>query len=219
MKKTIKFYSERTDLDLLKPTPASRNIPDWYRKMPGVIDGIETVKKCIPVLDALTAGYIIPLMADVVWDEVSNDFISQSIEKINSDHMKSQTEYVEIEEGFDAQPHKWINHWFIKTPKGYSTLFIHPLNRQDLPFRSFTGIVDTDKHPMPVNFPFVLREGFEGTIEAGTPIIQAIPFKRDDWNSEIHDTGESYSYPYSSDNMNPPFAWYKRKFWSRKLYS
>lgn len=219
MKKTIKFYSERTDLDLLKPTPASRNVPDWYRQMPGVIDGVETVKKCIPVLDALTAGYMIPLMADVTWDENTNDFISQSIEKINSDHMKSQTEHVEIEEGFNSQPHKWINHWFIKTPKGYSTLFIHPLNRQDLPFRSFTGIVDTDKHPMPVNFPFVLREGFEGTIPAGTPVIQAIPFKRDDWNSEIHDTGESYSYPYSSDNLNPPFAWYKRKWWSRKLYS
>lgn len=218
-KKVIKFYSERTDLDLQKPVPASRLVPSWYRQMPGVIDGVESVKKCIPVLDAFTAGYMLVLNADVYWSKGSANFGSQATITLNSDHLASQTMHVELPPNFDPQPHKWINHWFVKTPKGYSTLFIHPLNRQDLPFRSFTGIVDTDKHPMPVNFPFVLDKDFEGIIPAGTPIIQVIPFKRDDWNSEVHDTGESYLYPHSSENMDPPFNWYKRKFWQRKLFS
>lgn len=218
VKKKIKFYSDRTDLDLLKPMPASRFIPDWYRRMPGVEEGIETVKKCIPVLDAFTAGYIIRLSADAWWDDEHKMFISQTDDKINSDHAAVQTKHVEIPEGFDPQPHKWINNWFIKTPKGYSTLFIHPLNRDDLPFKSFTGIVDTDTHPLPVNFPFILKENFKGVIPAGTPIIQVIPFKRDDWDSTVIDTGESYRYPHAVDNMNPPFNWYKRKFWKKKVY-
>lgn len=218
-KKKITFHSERTDLDLLKPIPTSRVMPEWFRLMPGSVDGIETVKKCIPVLDALTAGYVIPISADAYWDKESKSFVSAFVDKLDSDHMKEQTSFVEIPDNFDDQPHKWINRWYIKTPKGYSTLFIHPLNRQDLPFRSFSGIVDTDKHPMAVNFPFILEKDFEGMIPAGTPMIQAIPFKRDDWESLVIDTGDSYSYPYSSDNLNPPFAWYKRKWWTRKLYS
>ena len=218
MKKKIKFYSTRTDLNLLTPLPASRFTPNWFRKMPGVIDGVASVKKWIPVLDALNSGYIIPLPVDAIWDSTNKNFVSQSDDKINSDHDASQTEYVEIDNSFNPQPHKWINHWYIKTPKGYSTLFIHPLNRDDLPFKSFTGVVDTDKHPLPINFPFVLKEGFEGVIPAGTPIIQLIPFKRDDWESNVIDTGDSYQYPHPVDNMNPPFNWYKRKFWVKKVY-
>ena len=218
MKKRIKFYSERTDLDLIKPLPASRFTPEWFRKMPGVIGGVETVKKCVPVLDALTSGYIICLSVDAIWDSKNQNFVSQSEDEVNSDHDASQTQYVHIDKSFNPQPHKWINHWYIKTPKGYSTLFIHPLNREDLPFKSFTGIVDTDKHPLPVNFPFVLKEGFEGVIPAGTPIIQIIPFKRDEWDSSVIDTGDSYKYPHAVDNMNPPFNWYKRKFWTKKVY-
>lgn len=218
MKKKIKFHSTRTDVALLRPQPASRFVPDWFRRMPGVDSGIETVKKCVPVLDALTAGYIIPLSVDAIWDDKNKVFISQSESKINSDHDASQTRHVQIADGFDPQPHKWINDWFIKTPKGYSTLFIHPLNRDDLPFKSFTGIVDTDTHPLPVNFPFILKEGFTGVIPAGTPIIQAIPFKRDDWDSIVIDEGDSYHYPHPVDNMNPPFNWYKRKFWTKKVY-
>lgn len=216
--KKIKFHSSRTELDLPKPMPASRFVPEWYRQMPGVDEGIETVKKCIPVLDALTSGYIITLSADAIWDETNKVFISQTHDKINSDHHAIQTKFVAIGDSFNPQPHKWINHWHIKTPKGYSILFIHPLNRDDLPFKSFTGIVDTDSHPLPVNFPFVLKEGFTGVIPAGTPIIQVIPFKRDKWQASIVDTGDGHRYIHSSDNMDPPFNWYKRKFWTKKVY-
>lgn len=216
--KKIKFFSNDTSLDILKPFPASRYIPDWYRTMQGVKGTIETVKKCIPVLDALTAGYIIPLPVDVTWEPNSKKFLSDAKFLVNSDHMIEQTDNIVISSEYDSQPHKWINNWFIKTPKGYSTLFIHPLNRDDLPFHSFSGIVDTDRHPLIINFPFVLRKDFTGTIPAGTPLIQAIPFKRDDWDSEVNDQGKSYEYSKEYEVFSPPFAWYKRNWWTRKLY-
>lgn len=217
--KKIKFVSANTGVDLLRPIPASKAVPEWYRKMPRVVGGVQTVKTCVPVLDVLTAGYMIPLPAAVAWDENSNDFLSQANFEVNSDHYFSQTEDVVISEEYDSQPHKWINNWFIKTPPGYSTLFVHPMNRHDLPFYSFSGIVDTDKHPLIINFPFVWKKDFKGIIPAGTPIIQAIPFKRDDWVSQVVDTGESYYYDKNYEVMIPPFAWYKRLWWSRKRYS
>lgn len=216
--KKITFHSSNTGLDIAKPMPTSRSMPEWFRQMPGVSDGIQTVKKCVPFLDALTMGYTIPLSADVMYDSESGRFVSNAVISINEDHHPKQTENVILPPEFDTQPHKWINQWHIKTPKGYSTLFVHPLNRVDLPFHSFTGVVDTDKHPMVINFPFVLRKDFNGIIEAGTPIIQAIPFKRDTWDMDVIDTGKSYKYDHNYANLDAPLAWYKRVSWSRKTF-
>lgn len=214
----IVFQSVNTDLDFLKPEPSTKNVPSWYRKMDGVIDGIQTVKKCVPFLDSLSMGYQIPLVADIHWHKDIKEFHSDSKIDLVSDHFLSQSKDVEIPEGFDPQPHKWNNFWHIKTPKGYSTLFIHPLNRMDLPFYSFSGVVDTDKHPLVINFPFVLKSDFDGDIKAGTPLIQAIPFKRDSWSSKILDQGLSYDDQIGYEVSKPPFGWYKRNHWTRKEY-
>jgi hypothetical protein len=217
--KKIKFYSDKVEFEILKPTPTSKVMPGWYRKMSGASEGIPTIKKCIPVVDALTAGYVIPLPFDLTWSEAQKDFLTNGRFQINSNHHPVQTDKIPVPEEYDPQPHKWINSWYIKTPPGYSTLFIHPLNRLDLPFYSISGIVDTDRHPLVVNFPFFWKKDFRGTVPAGTPIIQAIPFKREDWDSEVHDTGKSHSYPRQFEVEMPPFAWYKRLWWVRKRYS
>jgi hypothetical protein len=218
MKKTILFHSDATNLEIAQPHSSSKSVPEWYRKMPGVTDKIMSVKKCVPFLDSLTAGYTVPLPADVEWDSKTKSFASNSIVKIVSRHFDSQSEYISVPEEYDPTPHKWDSRWFIQTPKGYSTLFIHPLNRLDLPFYSFSGIVDTDRHPLIINFPFILKKNFEGIIKAGTPMIQAIPFKRDRWNSKVLDEGPEYHYPYTYKVSEPPFGYYKRNFWSRKEF-
>lgn len=218
MTKRIKFYSVETSLDIAHPIPAAKAIPKWYKNVPGVVDGVMSVKKCIPVLDALTAGYVIPLPADVYWDSNSKTFLSQALMSMERDHHQSQVTNVDSGDLYDPEPHKWINQWYVKVPKGYSVLFTHPLNREDLPFRSFSGLVDCDKHPVPVNFPFLLKKGFDGLIPAGTPMIQLILVKRENWVSKVIDTGKSYVYDKSYEVFLPPFGWYKRNFWTRKKY-
>lgn len=217
--KKIKFTSWLPELDIPRPVPASKLVPNWYRKLPGAAEKVETVKKCVPVLDALTSGYMITLPVDVHFNEETKRFWHDSPLDINSDHFAIQTQGVEIGDEFDTQPHKWINNWLIQTPKGYSCLFVHPLNRMDLPFRSFTGVVDTDRHPIIINFPFVMKKNFSGVIPAGTPIIQIIPFKRDKWSSEVIDDKPWKQHPEAHEVENPPFNWYKRKWWTRKVYS
>lgn len=218
MSKQIKFHSVDTGLEIQHPVSASKFVPEWYRKMKRVTAGVQTVKTCVPFLDSLALGYVIPLPVDVTWDKETQTFTSNAVIELNSDHLLSQTDGVNLADGFSPQPHKWINQWKIQTPKGYSCLFVHPLNRLDLPFHSFSGVVDTDKHPLVINFPFVISESFDGVIPAGTPLIQVIPFKRDSWKSKVIDTGEPYFYPKSYEVFQPPFAWYKRKWWVRKDY-
>lgn len=218
MAKKIKFQSTKPQFDIPKPQPATRYVPEWYRKMkPVSSDRINSVKKCVPYLDALSTGYMITLPVDIHYDAEKKQFSSASQIELVSPHVKSQTEDVVLQEEWDDQPWKWINNWYIKTPKGYSCLFIHPLNRDDLPFNSFTGVVDTDKHPVTVHFPFVIRKDFSGVIPAGTPLIQVIPFKRDDWTMSVEDE-KPYRYFLEHEVFSDPLGWYRHKFWSKKKY-
>ena len=50
-------------------------------------------------------------------------------------------------------PIKALNQWHIKTPPGWSTLFVAPLNRDNDIFQAIPGIVDTDKFTENINFP------------------------------------------------------------------
>lgn len=216
MTKKIKFYSIDVKLEIMHPKPASRVIPAWFRKLPGVVDGIETIKKCVPFLDTMTSGYMIVLAADVKFD--GEDFEQISKKEIVTTHMEKQLGEFQVPKEYLKQPFKWTNFFVTKTPKGYSTLFTHPLNRIDLPFYSLSGIVDTDGHPVPVNFPFYIKKDFRGIIPAGTPIAQAIPFKRDSWKSSVEDK-KSYTIPAAWFMFNnPPFNFYKRNFWNKKTY-
>src|SRR5215470_5209168 len=57
--------------DLPRPTPAVLGLPDWFKAMPQTAfstllqEEQMTVKKCPPVIDAMTAGFLMPLVADL----------------------------------------------------------------------------------------------------------------------------------------------------------
>lgn len=192
--------------NIFPPEPALKNIPSWYKEVASYVNNGEkkpsgqgtttaTIKKCMPVFDVITSGYIIKSAADIYvsrkedFDEngKSLGLISYyewaSLDAIQF-HPTSQLPNYPNTNGNTAYP-KFINFWSIETPKGYSCLFTQPVHR-DLPFTIFPGVVDTDRYTSPVNFPFVLNDiNWEGLIPAGTPIAQVIPFKRDNWNMEI----------------------------------
>lgn len=215
--KKIKFKTTDANFYLEIPKPASKLIPEWYKETSRISDRVETVKACMPFLDAITAGYYIVLGADVYF----KDGEVQEISKLNmvSGHYKNQIGEFKIPEEYSDQPLKWNNFFIVETPKGYSSMICHPMNRLDLPFYTLSGVVETDTFPAPISFPFFVKKDFDGIIPEGTPIAQVIPFKRQDWNSEVEDR-ESTAIPVSFLNnaMNPPFNFYKRKFWKRKKY-
>ena len=69
----IEFLCRPEDKGVIaQPVPAKSALPAWFRQVPGVDtsqvgatnNGL-TVKRCMPFLDALSAGWIIPLAATV----------------------------------------------------------------------------------------------------------------------------------------------------------
>jgi hypothetical protein len=146
-----------------------------------------TIKRCMPVFDAMSFGYILKTYVDL------NIFKKDGLTHYQWADFHSALEFhpshqAELHPSNNGDPFpKWMNPFAIKTPKGYSCFFVEPFHR-DLVFSILPGVVDTDKYPAQVNFPFVLKDkNFEGVIPAGTPLVQVIPFKRDSWESEYGD--------------------------------
>lgn len=215
--KKIKFKTILPDLLIAKPTNSNRAIPQWFRNFPRVIEGVETVKACMPFLDALTTGYTLYLSADVYFENGQCSQIS-TVNFVEA-HRDTQIDNVILSDVYSPTPYKWINHFITETPRGYSCMIVHPSNRLDLPFYTLSGVVDTDNFPAPINFPFLIQKDFTGIIKEGTPIAQIIPFKRIDWDSEVIDNKQA-KIPVSFLNniMSPPFGFYRKKYWKRKLY-
>jgi len=181
-----------------QPIPAFKVVPDWYKNLESYIGGEKrpngqagttgTAKRCMPIFDAISFGYVIVTHTDLYVsqkkDEETGKF-APYYEWANfgaiSFHPKPQLPEHPDGAGHEVAYPKWISPWSIKTPPGYSTLFISPLHRET-PIVAFSGVVDTDTYTAPVNFPFVLRNpNMEGIIPTGTPVVQVIPFQREEW--------------------------------------
>jgi hypothetical protein len=222
------IFTNTSGIDIEQPQPASKFIPDWYKNMESYTDGNKkpdgaggtkaTIKKCIPVFDAITAGYIITLPADV-YVSIKDE---QQYFEWSSLGLVQFHPVVQAPEHPNRKPHaypKWMNPWCIKTPKGYSTLFVQPMHRESV-FTILPGIVDTDIYTAPVNFPMVINDpNFEGMIPKGTPIAQVIPFKREDWQMEIGSIEELKEQNSITQKLQTKFFdRYKQMFWTRKEY-
>lgn len=225
----------RPDIEFaLEPTTSVSKLPEWYKKLTPYFDGRNkqktypnvtkniTIKRCNPFGDALGAGYFILLDQDI---EVEKDGDSHSFvwltggEDTIAFHSENQIDSAMIPQGFSTQPYKFKNRWAIETPKGYSVLITHPLNRGELPFYTLSGIVDTDKYTQVVELPFLLRSDFEGILEAGTPIAQVIPIKRESWKKEILPFDSAYFLAKKREFYRIIVRAYKRLYWTKKEYS
>jgi hypothetical protein len=234
--KTIKnpnlIFTNSSGLHPYPPTPAVKNIPEWYVKTPGYLgnDGKKnlesgrpqgTIKKCIPVFDAISSGYILYTQVDVQVSKVGGEtFYHWPDADFISFHTILQADlHPSANKNLGDFP-KFNNPYGIKTPPGYSCLFIQPLHRESR-FTIFPGIVDTDTYTSQVNFPFILNdENWEGIIPAGTPMAQVIPFKRESWTHSFGSEKEIKEERLVSKKLKSMFInAYKKHFWNRKSYN
>lgn len=237
------YFAQKEDY----PVPIKLNIPEWYKKLEHSLEN-KTIKGCMPFLDTLTSGYLLKMPQDFnIKHNVDNkdnkgDLIKDSFQTFAlhdySGFLYSKS--INLNFGIDRHPikqiegspfieknknlplYKIVNPWKIKTPKGYSCLFVPPLNNSDDRFSIIPGIVDTDTFPNEINFPIIINGDkypiLETIIEKGTPYAQIIPFKRDSWKMSIKprkqkDIQNSYfSYKLKLINL------YREKYWNKKTW-
>lgn len=225
------------------PEPSRTLVPNWFKKAPifknnhissnSVKDYVKSIntndsmkatyKQCVPFTDAMTSGYSIVLSTTIFVIQEKNAN-GNMVPRIFWNTLKEPADYQEpttiphfpTPMGCSDSLFRWINDWKIQTPVGYSTLFMHPVARHDLPFITLTGFVDTDKHKNSVLFPFFLKNNFEGEITKGTPIVQLYPIKRENWKSfkKIEEN------KFGTELIKQQFLkGYKKLYWTKKQYS
>jgi len=191
---------------LPRPIPAVLGLPDWFKELPQkafsatLRDELFTIKKCPPVIDAMTFGFLMPLACDLkvengefTWQrDLPAGIASYSRSPIDF-HDGCQVAGTPF---FDEDRFiiKFNNFWTIQLPPGYSLLVTHPINRDDLPFSTLCGLVDADSYcDIFVHFPARWRDpSFDGTLPKGTPVAQCMPMKRETWSDRFETiTGEA----------------------------
>jgi hypothetical protein len=217
------------------PSPSKKFIPEWYKNMPKTINNERyqisdsvysvvngTLKMCTPFLDGMTTGYMWSAPVDIeVKKQLDGNYFFKwrTEEPIITEHTKDQ--HPGLPRAFYGQDFvmKWAFNYIIKTPKGYSTYFTHPINRYDLPFVTLSGVVDTDKYKRPVQFPFqIVSKDEYFIIEKGTPLCQFFPIKRESWKSTFSEMSEIESRKTNFDFKSKIQRAYKNRFWEKKIY-
>jgi hypothetical protein len=234
--KQMKFIpqEEETTVRFDPPISAVSTIPPWYKEIdqyinkeprlriiPGSQSVNATIKLCVPFLDSLTQGYTLVLSDDVMVEKFFDEtvFRWRTSTDLVSDHNPAQHVGLKGPYGYLDRVYKFINEYVIQTPPGYSVYFSHPNNRYDLPFLTLSGVVDTDTYTSPTNFPFFIREDFEGIIPKGTPIVQFFPFKRERWSSSVAKYSKERTMKAHRALMTKIERSYKTVFWSKKYFN
>lgn len=230
MPNIIQWFPDSEKAAELAPSPKTANkyIPKWYQSSspyhgkktfdPNTTNA--TYKKCPPVLDALLSGYIQELWCDIhvrqtdMGPEITWGIPLAPVEMRSSEQMLG----FPVPAGHHPQPFVWMNPWGFKVPRGWSLLITHPLNRDDLPFRTLSAVVDADKFHLSGKIAFWLKDGFEGTIPMGTPLFQIIPIKRASWISRIRNYDRKREERRSFNLRRIIFDSYKKQYWSKKEY-
>ncbi|AAO61368.1 hypothetical protein HfxHF1_475 [Halophage HF1] len=233
----IEFVTEEEFYGAIpEPIPANKVLPDWYKQLGQYVSESDesvstnerpsiqssTVKRCAPFLEAMTMGWIIPLAGEVQfkaqdgyveynWDFERNLISNHSLEQVGGEMFPNH----------EWPIMKFHNYWNIKVPDGYSALFTNPMNRPGQPFTTFSGVVDLDSYFNFVNFPFMWTGGkYDGILEAGTPVVQVIPFKRSsmltDATSRAMNEKEEMEVTRTKNELSSHVSTYRDRRWQPK---
>lgn len=218
-------------IEAARPRPASSIIPKWFKEM-GQYDDPEgirvidrtsnaTAKKCTPMLDSMTSGYILSLWSDILvhQEEQTGPQLSWKVDRnVFSLHGESSRK-IPPPTGYDNIVFKYNSLMTITTPPKYSILVVPPLAHHDLPIKAIPAIIDTDKPTIDLAFPVWIKSGFNGVIEKGTPVVQIIPFKKESWTSEIDYMTDKEFVLHMDNNFNSSIKnHYIKNIWSKKEF-
>lgn len=232
----IKFnpVCEFTSKTVPHPKPAKEYMPACIREAPPFFTkkpefDLEsgrpnpTFKLCMPFNDTFQMGYIQETWTDI-WIEHNENgtfFYHPAGPKIMSERPLEISSLLPEVEGFLPQHFSWHPPWIPELPLGYSCILTHPLNRQELPFQTFTGIMDCDNffssEPQS-NVPFLLNQSFSGLIKKGTPMYQIIPFKRENWQHSANNFDAKKQLSITQKIRQHMWGGYKKLCWKKKKF-
>lgn len=225
----ITFFIDESLMGVFpEPKKSGKCLPEYYKKLNVEMNSNPqsgTAKRCVPFMEAITAGYTIPLWSDLFVVAKDGEIDLTFPDNLPMSESLGQHPYYQLEDhpaselSYGKDLLKFINPWIIETPPGVSCLFTTPMNHFDTRYKLVDGIVDTDTYYNQINFPFIWTGGDgEFLLEKGTPLVQVIPFVRYDFNKyQIKKVNDKRKQKTDSilgtvlKNGYRKYYWHKRK--------
>jgi hypothetical protein len=228
----IEFITKEEYIDAIPaPEPASKYIPQWYRNLdkyytddnqttnerPGIQQ--QTVKGCMPFLEALTLGWILPNVAEVhtKYIDPQVQFYTHWDDEYIIPHSKIQLD------GYDFDEHETIikfkTPWYIKAPKNTRMLITDPFNRKRTFLHSFSGVRHVDRflYNIFVLARYDVSPNHDRIIPDGYPLAQMVFFNNDGVinNATVRPmTSEEITDSKKTKNrMNTHESYYRENLW------
>ena len=180
-----------------RPVLAKKVVPDWWKTMK-VQENIrgnktQTIRSCPAMDDWLKTGWLICAKRDmeVTVSEHGNHAVT---DKTNRDHSPTHPAgqaghhftYLSKEDSPTMGAFKMKAPWNIITPPGYSCLYLDPFLFQNKYFATWQGMIDTDAFNVNMDnsqIIFYPKTNKNFTIKEGTPLVQIIPYRRENWKA------------------------------------
>ena len=243
MKQLIKFVKNRpwlTGDSSSVPKPTIKTLPEWYRKAdrfhinpqtnkhwedPITGEKMPNWKACPSVFDIMGTGYVYRTPCDIEFYEEHGQIKAKVLDEENKDFIQVRPPMYQFvpPTGYHEAHFAWWSDWAVEVPDGYSVLYSQPFNRFELPFLTTSGVIDNDKVSLPGTMPFFVVKGFTGVLPAGTPYAQMVPFRRENWESEV--VSEISTMELSMKNLAnskkyrvPNGGVYQKQVWERRIY-
>lgn len=216
-KLTIKFVSTVPGLETLedvRPVPAREFYPKWWREMPfhDKQSGSYTAKSCPAFPDFFSQGFILPMWADTTleydpkttgyrwevreglpykWDIHPNSQFIDHVKKVSFQGSAAQSVF------------KTESPWKIITPKGYSVLQVPLFYHFNNDFSVLPGIIKSDSYHGANHQVLVHGENKKSfEIKRGTPFVQYIPIKREEFELDVHYATDDEQYSFIANSLN-----------------
>lgn len=223
---TIEFQSN-TNYDLFRPVLAKEHVPDWwkYGKATSAVSGqyVGTVRQCPGMDDMLKYGWYFLSDFDIrVYPTKNSDCEDIDIDLHDGvdefDNMHWMLEILDDRFPYqDTSGHhhqqvwgqwktavKFITNWSIRTPPGYSVIYMNPFLFNNPNFEVWPGMIDTDTfNQCGDTKPLILnvKTNKEFIIKKGEPILHVFPFKREKWVASY----PNYTFSSYYNNMSLDF--------------
>jgi len=227
----ITFTPTTEGAKLTPPEPIRMHLPKWYKDVSPVISndvpfpkaGNFTVKKCIPVLDYLTSGYLMRFTTEVaIVPEETVDEQGFAWELPMAMNMVDTHPHAQCPITINGKKRPYIRfntEYVVRTPPGYSCLVYQPLMHFENRFTFISAIIDTDVYDGEMKATGWIEEQEPFVIEIGTPMVALFPFKRDEWKMEIKDQLFDRSKSKVETFLHRKFYnFYKQYFHNKKRY-
>lgn len=168
--------------------PGWKGMDIFVKREEHLIDSVKTVKACPGISDYIGMGYIIPAWCDMEIQPTEDNFtatVRYSDPRYNHGwHHPNQLQNF-MSEKFDVKSAiKLDNPWRIWTDNGYSLLYLPLFYWPDRNWEAVPGVIDTDLGALISPINIMIKRPIKTLIRQGEPLVQIIPFKREDFLAE-----------------------------------